>query len=230
MSFLILMGMAAAPGIALAIYVYFRDKYDKEPLLALVISFFLGALSTIPTIVSEVLVAEIPIIEQSVFAMAFLGVAVIEEFWKMFFVMIYAYRKKAFDEPYDGITYCVMVSMGFATAENILYVMEGGWSVALMRMFTAVPAHATFGIMMGYYMGLAKFSSKSRGVLLCMALLSATVFHGAYDYFLFVQNVPGIWLGAFVSLGVGVYLSFRAIRIHSKNSPFGVSSITNFLT
>lgn len=230
MSFLILLGLAIAPGIALAIYIYFRDKYDKEPLLALVISFFMGVMSTIPTFVSEILVAQIPFIEQNVFAMAFLGVALIEEFWKMFFVMIYAFRKKAFDEPYDGITYCVMVSMGFATAENILYVMEGGWSVVILRMFTAVPAHTTFAIMMGYYMGLAKFSSKSRGVLLCMALLSATLFHGAYDYFLFVQNVPGIWLGAFVSLGVGVYLSLRAIRIHSSNSPFGVSSKTDFLT
>jgi RsiW-degrading membrane proteinase PrsW (M82 family) len=88
----------------------------------------------------------------------------------------------------------------------------------------------SFLILLGYYLGLAKFSSKSRGVLLCMALLSATLFHGAYDYFLFVQNVPGIWLGAFVSLGMGIYLSFRAIRIHIKNSPFGVSSQTDFLT
>lgn len=230
MSFLVLMGLAIAPCIALAIYVYFRDKYDKEPLLALVISFFLGVLSTIPTFFSEILVATIPLIEESVFAMAFLGVAAIEEFWKMFFVMVYAYRKKAFDEPYDGITYCVMVSMGFATAENILYVMEGGLGVAILRIFTAVPAHTTFGIMMGYYIGLAKFSSQNRGLLLGMALLSATLFHGAYDYFLSVENIPGIWLGAFLSLGVGVYFSFRAIRIHNKNSPFGVRSNTDFLT
>lgn len=230
MSFLILMGLAVAPGIALAIYIYFRDKYDKEPLLALLVSFFLGVLSIIPTIISEVLVAKIQLIEQSVFMMAFLGVAFIEELWKMFFVMIYAYRKKAFDEPYDGITYCVMVSMGFATAENVLYVLEGGWSVALLRMFTAVPAHATFGIMMGYYMGLAKFSNNGKFLLLGMALLSSIIFHGAYDYFLFVQNIPGIWLGAFVSLGVGVYFSLRAIKIHSRNSPFGTPATTDFLT
>lgn len=120
--------------------------------------------------------------------------------------------------------------MGFATAENILYIMQGGWSVAILRIFTAVPAHATFGIMMGYYMGLAKSSSQSRDLLLGIALLSATLFHGAYDYFLSIKNNPGIWLGAFVSLGVEVYFSFRAIRIHYKNSPFGVTSDTNFLT
>jgi RsiW-degrading membrane proteinase PrsW (M82 family) len=51
-----------------------------------------------------------------------------------------------------------MVSMGFACTENILYVLEGGYEVAIMRAFTAVPAHATFGILMGYYMGKAKFS------------------------------------------------------------------------
>lgn len=79
------MGLAIAPGISLAIYVYFRDKYDKEPLLALVISFFLGVLSKIQTFFSEILVSKIPLIEESVFAMTFLGVALIEEFWKMFF-------------------------------------------------------------------------------------------------------------------------------------------------
>ncbi|MCX7743441.1 MAG: PrsW family glutamic-type intramembrane protease [Flavobacteriales bacterium] len=227
---MILMGLAIAPGIGLAIYIYFRDKYDKEPLWILLISFFMGILSTIPTIISEVFVANIPLIEQRVFLLAFFGIAFIEEFWKMFFVMIYAYRKKAFDEPYDGITYCVMVSMGFATAENVLYVMEGGWSVALLRMFTAVPAHATFGIMMGYFMGLAKFSIHLKFLYLVTAFLSAAIFHGGYDYFLLVQNIPGIWLGAFVSLGVAVYLSLRAIKIHSRNSPFGTTATTDFLT
>jgi RsiW-degrading membrane proteinase PrsW (M82 family) len=50
-----------------------------------------------------------------------------------------------------------MVSMGFAAFENILYVFQGGFKVALLRAFTAIPAHATFGVIMGYYMGKSKF-------------------------------------------------------------------------
>ena len=61
-----------------------------------------------------------------------------------------AYPKKDFNEPFDGIVYSVMVSMGFATTENILYAMKGGLEVALLRMVMSVPAHATFAVLMGY--------------------------------------------------------------------------------
>ena len=60
---------------------------------------------------------------------------------------------KEFDEPYDGIMYGVAVSLGFAAIENVLYVYMdgGGYQTGLLRMFTAVPAHAVFGVMMGYF-------------------------------------------------------------------------------
>lgn len=51
--------------------------------------------------------------------------------------------------------YAVMVSMGFAATENIIYVVQGGYVTGILRAFTAVPAHATFGILMGYFMGIA---------------------------------------------------------------------------
>src|SRR5690606_34909890 len=126
-------------------------------------------------------------------------------------VRYYAQPHKEFDEPFDGIVYAVMVSLGFAATENIAYVVQGGYEVALLRAFTAVPAHATFGIMMGYYMGKAKFSLR-RQQLNLLGLFLATLFHGAYDFFLFVDFIPGVWIGAFVSLIIGIILSKKAIK------------------
>ena len=91
-----------------------------------------------------------------------------------------------------------MVSMGFACTENILYVLEGGYQTAILRAFTAVPAHATFGVLMGYYMGKAKFSKIE--LVLNLRASSSCLFHGAYDFFLFINFIPGIWIGAFISL------------------------------
>jgi RsiW-degrading membrane proteinase PrsW (M82 family) len=136
-------------------------------------------------------------------------------------VRYYAQPKNAFNESFDGVVYAVMVSMGFAVTENIFYVFEGGMETAIARAFTAVPAHSTFGILMGYFMGKAKFS-KNKTALNFVGLLLAVIFHGAYDFFLFIPFVPGIWIGAFVSLIVGVFLSRKAIRIHQKNSYFKV--------
>jgi RsiW-degrading membrane proteinase PrsW (M82 family) len=112
-----------------------------------------------------------------------------------------------------------MVSMGFATFENVMYAFSEGMGTAIFRMFTAVPAHATFAILMGYYLGKAKFETR-KSYYAFHALGIATLFHGAYDYFLFISFVPGIALGALASLATGVWLSRKAIRIHQNASPF----------
>lgn len=112
-----------------------------------------------------------------------------------------------------------MVSMGFATLENVVYAFNNGIGTAVFRMFTAVPAHACFAILMGYYLGKAKFEHK-KSFYAWHALGIATLFHGVYDYFLFISFVPGLALGAMVSLGIGIWLSRKAIKIHQHVSPF----------
>ncbi len=220
---LFLLALALAPGAAIGLYIYLKDKHEREPLGLLIRSFFFGILSVFVTLlISRVLGAYFTIDEASVSEQAvhaFLIVALVEEFSKFIFVRGILYNNSNFNEPFDGIVYSVMVSMGFATFENILYVVEGGLSTALMRMFTAVPAHATFAILMGYYLGKAKFEHKKSYYAL-HALAVATLFHGAYDYCLFISFVPGIVFGALASLVVGIWLSRKAIRIHQFASPF----------
>jgi RsiW-degrading membrane proteinase PrsW (M82 family) len=113
-----------------------------------------------------------------------------------------------------------MVSMGFATLENVLYVYQYGYATGIMRMFTAVPAHATFAILMGYFLGKAKFSHRKVFYYSVIALLMAAIFHGAYDYFIFISYLPGLWTGAFISLVICLLLSRKAIRLHQQSSPF----------
>jgi len=150
---------------------------------------------------------------------AFVVVGCTEEGCKYFMLRTYAYRKKEFDEPFDGITYSVMVAMGFATLENIMYVSQFGYGNAFLRMFTAIPAHASFGIIMGYYTGLAKFNDNSKR-LLFQGWLYAALLHGAYDFSLMDRNIPLITIGAGLSLYLGIRFSLKAIRLHQEDSPF----------
>lgn len=223
MAFLILFALALAPGVAIMVYIYLKDKHEREPVSMLIKSFLYGILSIIVTLVISGVMRPFFTIDESNVAdqavHAFVMVALVEEFSKFIFVRGILFRNKNFNEPFDGIVYAVMVSMGFATLENVLYVMEGGAGTAIMRMFTAVPAHATFGVLMGYFLGKAKFEHR-KGYYALHALGAATLFHGAYDYFLFISFVPGIWLGAIASLVVAIYLSKKAIRIHQMLSPF----------
>ncbi|WP_370225514.1 PrsW family intramembrane metalloprotease [Mesoflavibacter sp.] len=217
--------MALAPIATIVAYIYFKDKYEKEPTKLLVISFLLGAIvSVIITTIFYIFFNSFLPLEDKLsvweqFKQAFFVVGFSEELSKYLIVLLFAQRHKEFNEPFDGIVYAVMVSMGFAATENIMYVLQHGASTALLRAFTAVPAHATFGILMGYFMGMAKFKPNKLFLNLC-GLLLAIVFHGAYDFFLFINFIPGIWVGAFISLALGLFLSRKAIKRHQKGSFF----------
>ncbi len=217
--------LAIAPIFVVIIYIYVKDKHEKEPKRLLLYNFLLGAVVSvvITTILYYAFDIVLPLPDQTSifqqFLKAFLVVGLTEEFSKYVIVRYYAQRHTEFNEPFDGIIYAVMVSMGFAATENIFYVLEGGLHTAILRAFTAVPAHATFGILMGYYMGKAKFS-KHKIVLNLIGLLSAIICHGAYDFFLFIDFVPGVWIGAILSLFIGILLSQKAIKKHQMNSSF----------
>lgn len=224
MDFLLL---AIAPAMIFVIFIYLKDKIEKEPISFLIKNFFLGAFgSIIITLILGVLFNSIyPLTdEKSVFQQfikAFVVVALVEEFSKYVIVKYYAQKNKEFNEPFDGIVYALTVSMGFAALENVLYILQYGVSTGITRAFTAVPAHATFGILMGYFMGKAKFS-KNRIQLNLLGVLGATIFHGFYNFFLFINFVPGTLIGAILSLIIGTVLSRKAIKKHQKDSNFKI--------
>jgi len=218
---------AIAPVFLVIIYIYIKDKYEKEPKRLMLIAFLLGAVISIiiTSLMYYVFDYILPLDDHTsllqLFLKAFLVVALTEEFSKYVIVRYFAQTRTAFNEPFDGIVYAVMVSMGFAATENIVYVFDSGFETAFLRAITAIPAHATFGILMGYFMGKAKFS-KNKIVLNLTGLLLAVIFHGAYDFFLFIDFIPGIWIGAFVSLFIGILLSKKAIKQHQENSHFKI--------
>ena len=219
--------LAIAPVMIIVVFIYVKDKFEKEPIRFLLKNFLLGAfVSVLITLILSVILNSIhPLTdEESIFQQfikAFFVVALVEEFSKFVIVKYYAQKNKEFNEPFDGIVYAVMVSMGFAALENIMYIFQYGVATGITRAFTAVPAHATFGILMGYFMGKAKFSNNKLKYNL-FGLMVATIFHGAYDFFLFINFIPGTILGAILSLIIGIVLARKAIKKHQLSSHFKV--------
>ena len=212
-----LLALAMAPGIAICLFIYFKDKYNREPLGLLILSFFMGVLSIIPAIILQMALTK-PVeklMGEGVFYTAvfsYLIVALSEEGSKFLALRLLPFRRKAFDDPFDGIVYAVVVSMGFATLENILYVTNHGIGTGILRMFLSVPAHATFGVLMGYHLGLAKFDPANKRRHLMLAIFWPVLFHGTFDFFLFVGNTWMHFAGAVISFIVAVKLSLKLIR------------------
>ena len=225
---MLLLTLAVAPGLAVCIYIFFRDRHNAEPALNMIFSFLLGILTVIPAIFIE------NIADQyfdnsiaSIIISSYLAVALVEELSKFLVLRYYSFTRRSFDEPLDGIVYAVLVAMGFATIENVFYAYKYGFSVAFVRMFTSVPAHATFAIIMGYFVGKARFDNINRKKLFFKGILGATIAHGTYDSFLFLNenewlqsNVSEVlfFAGALASLYVSIRLSRKLIRVHQLTS------------
>ena len=206
--------LAVLPPLMIAYYVYQKDKYDKEPKSLIIKSFLFGCLAIIPAIFLELFAEGM---FTSLFLYVFIGIALVEEGVKYFFLKKYLFNKPDFNEPMDGIVYAVMISLGFATVENIFYVFNHPGQeiqVAIMRMFTAIPLHASCGVILGYFVGLAKFSD-NKNILLYKGLFLATLVHGLYNYFILLEEG---FIFSIIALVVAVYYSKKAISLHQKDS------------
>ncbi|MFD3157021.1 PrsW family intramembrane metalloprotease [Haloimpatiens sp. FM7330] len=188
--------IAVTPGIALALGAYLTDRFDREPISMLIKVFILGAVSVIPTIIVERLFMSFNIfggIMKSAYT-AFIVAGLVEEYFKREVVLRSVFRSEAFNEKLDGIIYAVYSALGFATIENISYVVfrfAYNPYVGIFRGILSVPAHMLFAITMGYYLSLAKFAEeeKDKRVYLRRSLTVPVIFHGIFDFIL-LSGIP----------------------------------------
>ena len=219
-----LFAIAVVPGLAISYWIYHQDRYEKEPYLILFACFIWGGISTIPAVLGQLYFrdTEDPHSLLTTFLFSFFVIAFTEELSKFLFLRLYAYPKDAFNEPMDGIVYAVMVGMGFATLENILYTFgeNGGIATAIGRAFTAVPAHGAFAVMMGAYVGLAKFVPEKRDQYMLTSIALPVFFHGLYDFFLLQKSYEGMAILSIIALSFAITLSRKLIHMNQEISPF----------
>ncbi len=203
-----------APIVLLLIYIYVKDRYQKEPLKMLLKALLGGVLAGLSVIIllSAFSFAEIQIFSSrftQALYQAFCQAALPEEACKLFFLYLFIWRSPYFDEHYDGIEYAACVGLGFAGLENILYVMQGGMGVAISRAIFAVPAHFFFAIIMGYFFALAKFRPWQKKQNLILAFICPVLMHGLYDFILMYQNLLVETSSSSVSfLSIGFFIFF----------------------
>lgn len=238
MESLLLLIISILPIYLIGIYLYKKDK-EKEPTKLLVKLFIGGSISCILVLIITIILGFFfPILLEEtsnlnfteLFFQVFFGIALIEEFCKWFIVYKISYHNQEFDEFYDIILYATFVSLGFACFENILYVFENGMTIALLRAITAIPGHVFDGILMGYFLGLAKLNTiykkdNLRKKNLTLSILIPMITHGIYDFliFSFVKSLNIIFFILFIIYMIIMYIiSFKRIK--------KISSINNKLS
>ncbi len=152
----------------------------------------------------------------SIFILSFFQVGMLEEGSKMLFIKYgdIGSNKMSLLEMFF---YSTLVSVGFSISENFLYLMNHGADVLLTRACTATVAHFTFGIMMSYFITLAKVSGEKKYWIYALAL---PVFaHGLYDFNLFAGDVFKstyhpiyVLTGLIVILQASIYICNRMVN------------------
>ena len=185
------------------VQVYRLDRIEKEPAGLLLKLALFGALSglaagAIEGALTRVLDVTLGGSTLRLVLENFLAVALVEEACKRWVVLKFAWRHPAFDYRFDAVVYCVFSALGFAALENILYVAEYGFAVAVSRALLSVPGHCFFAVYMGIYLGQAKMAERamqryyielpdeSPGQYLRASLLVPALLHGFWDFSLSV--------------------------------------------
>lgn len=227
---LFLFVISALPIFLIGYYVYNKDR-NKESGNVLASLFFAGIGSCFLVIVCSLLLGLfIPFFNSDVEGLnfweliiyVFIGIALIEEFCKWVMVYKIAYNNESFDEFYDMIVYSVFVALGFAFLENLLYVYPGGFITGVTRGLLAIPGHACCGVLMGYYLGLAKINglnnrdSFRKRYMIYSALVPVLV-HGIYDYCLFIDNDLFLFIFYIFIIGLDIYI-VRKVKVVSSIS------------
>lgn len=179
---------AVLPAFLLGLFIWRKDPHP-EPFQWVWRAFMLGVAICLPVATIETYIHQFlfgagqPTTLFGSTTVAFFVAALPEEGVKLLALWWFLKRCPEFDEDFDCIVYAVFVSLGFATIENIGYVLQSGeawFSTAVMRAFLAVPGHYAFAILMGFYYAIYKFVSptkRNRAKILLMPFLA----HGVYD-------------------------------------------------
>ena len=220
--------LALAPVFIVMVYVYYRDTYEKEPVILILKGMLLGVIIIFPVGLIENYLSSFSKGLSAFSKGAFDGFVVAgatEELFKLLMVIILFWRNPNFNEKFDGIVYAVSVALGFAAIENIIYVLSiQSASIGWMRAFTAVPGHAIFGTVMGFYLGLARFSENGKMKLILLAFAIPWLMHGFYDFI--ILSGHQLLLLLFIPFLVFMYRDgLKRMRILNNASFFNPNAI-----
>ena len=175
-------------------WIYLKDRYEKEPPLKLIKYFLLGILVSIFAIILELYFSKLNIFSGILgyIYTAFFVAAFTEEVVKSIILIPILLRDNDFNEKLDGIIYSIFLSLGFATVENIIYLMRERLDLSLelgiTRGLISIPSHVMFAITMGYYISKYKFAKEDseKNKYLIYAIIIPILLHGVFDFILMI--------------------------------------------
>ena len=191
---LLIIATALLPALLLDWWIYRKDSVRPEPPQMLFKAFFYGMGSAFLSLVITTIMGVMGIMVYDLgsyvgaVSTALFAAAVPEEIAKLTMLWIFLRKNPYYDEYFDGIVYAACVGLGFAGAENILYLFQSeDWvGTGIVRGLTAVPAHFAIACAMGYFYSKRHFGDRSNLTAACI-LGVPIIIHWVYDALAFSE-------------------------------------------
>lgn len=152
------------------------------------------------------------------------GYAFSEEFSKYFLVHALIFRRRDYNEPVDAMIYLITAALGFAAAENALYLIEpfklglpAGLQLSSLRFIGAIPLHALTSGVLGYFIAGAFFRARlSKEIALFFGLFFATLLHTIFNLLILLTRGSRAEIALIFLSIVGILLLVGFERIKHK--------------
>ena len=218
--------IAFTPGVFWLWFFTRLDTYRPSPRRVIALTFLLGMVSTIPAAIIEAIflgestLGDAASLTSVAVAMLFV-VGPVEEGCKFAVVRLYSCRSPYYEEPMDALVYAAAASLGFASLENLVYVLTFGPAVMVVRAPLSTLAHAVFGSVWGYGLALGSQAGQSRRTLVVATLGVAALVHGLFNVSAFASgSALGFFLVPVALVALGGVWAFRRFRWAQRVSPF----------
>ena len=233
MGLLSVLALAFAPGAFWLWSIQRRDRSRPDQKSMLIRVFFFGVAIALPVVLVEWALgggredtqwANLRV----AFYEAFIVAGVVEEVGKWLVVRSTIYTSPYFDEPLAGLVYASAAALGFASIENLGYMMRFGAGVIVVRSFFSTLAHVIFSSLWGYALGWSRLGSSAgrsrlvRALPLAAGLVAAIALHGAFDFFLMAYGSKGTTISALLFSG-GALVFLFLLRRAARTSPHRAS-------
>jgi RsiW-degrading membrane proteinase PrsW (M82 family) len=182
-----------APAIFWIFYFYYKDRFRPEPIIYLGLTYIFGILTAFAcarfyTILPLIGLPDDPSFMMGSYRIQFLfysiGVTgIVEEFFKFLPFLVIIATFKCFDEKIDGIVYASVIALGFASYENMGYLVYMSGFELFGRAITSPLTHTIFSSIWGYTVGNARIHKKPILKASVTGILLAAFFHGIFNFF-----------------------------------------------
>jgi RsiW-degrading membrane proteinase PrsW (M82 family) len=206
-----------------------RSLYKRAARRVLGVTFALGALATVPALFLNLAGQSLFIdlfghTERSHILTLLFVVGPVEELLKLLVVYFYAYRRKEFDEPLDGVIFSATAALGFAAVENVFYLARNDPALVLLRGPLSNPGHALFSALWGLGLSKAKAAPNMIGArlpIVARGFLMASLLHSLFDLLLLAADrLSVVFFALLIAVMAALFFWVRSrIKFHSDTSP-----------